>query len=148
MVINNLDLIVYGFQEIVELKLSFGNLNKIMFQCSAISNKIRAILSESLGNGFICLGMVNLMGLLQIIFLRKDRLRDVDWYYHRDWTLKLGGTSTLKMGNKGVVAQSFKIKGLGKLSFMNSHLVHGFDKLQKRVDQFQETVMKLQSKRY
>jgi hypothetical protein len=146
MIISNLDLIVFGFQEIVELKLSFMNLNKMMFQCMSISNQIKNILEKNLGDEFVCLGLTNLMGLFQVIFLRRDRLADVDWYYHRDWKLKLGGTKAIKMGNKGVIAQMIQINGFGKLTFINSHLVHGFDKVNKRVEQFDEVISKLQSK--
>ena len=143
--LSNLDLIVFGFQEIVELKLTLMNINKMMFKCDSISEDIKKTLQKALGEEFVCLGYINMMGLLQIIFLRRDRVPEIDWYYHKNWKIKMGGSKAIKIGNKGVVASIFQLGDFGKFSFTNCHMVHGFKNLEKRIQNFTEATNKLQS---
>lgn len=146
LLLSNLDVITFGFQEIVELKLSFGNLGKMMFQCQSISRTIQTLLQRLLGSGFVCLSTNNLMGLLQLVFLRRELVPRVNWYFHRDWQVKLGGKGPLKMGNKGVVGCMFHLSGFGRLSFVNCHMVHGFHNLDRRIRHFAQIAGKMQSR--
>jgi hypothetical protein len=139
---NNLDILVLGFQEIVELKFSFSNLSKMVFQFDKIVSKIKKIFETKLSS-FICISQNNLMGLFQMIFVRKQILSEVDWFYHHNWQIKLGGAGALKMGNKGVVGSIFEIRHFGRFSFMNCHMVHGLSNLDTRIEHFSELLRKL-----
>jgi hypothetical protein len=139
---SNLDILVLGFQEIVELKFSLNNLKKMIFQFEKISKKIKECFEKNL-KSFICISVNNLSGLFQMIFIRRDRVSELDWYYHKNWQIKLGGAGALKMGNKGVVGSTFEIKNFGRFSFMNCHMVHGLSNLDKRIEHFNEIVRKL-----
>ena len=144
-VTSNLDIFVLGLQEIVELKFSFSNLNKMMFQFDRITSKIKALFEAKLGS-FICISMNNLFGLFQMVFVRRRQLSEVDWFYHDNWQVKLGGAGAIKMGNKGVVGSLFEFKNFGRFAFLNCHMVHGLSNIDTRIEHFNEIGRKLKGK--
>lgn len=129
----NPDIAVLGFQEIVEMKISWSNLKNIMFKCNEISLQIKGILDRALGKAFICVSALNLMGMLQLVYVHFRRYEDLVRPRFVNWEEKFGGKAGFKMGNKGAVGSVFELRHFGVFSFSNCHLTHGFDKVAKRV---------------
>ena len=142
LLIQSIDLMVFGFQEILELKLNFNFLKKV-FYCQTISRKIRDQLHSILGSDYECISTINLLGMLQLVFIRKDRIKDLRSDYNEYWELKFGGNSKMKFGNKGAVATMFELQDFGRFSFINCHLASGLKKMQKRIDNLDEITAKL-----
>lgn len=134
----NLDVFSIGFQEIVELKLSLQNITSMAFKCESISKDIKNLFLGYFQEHYTCISGVNLMGLLQLVFVRKEMVPKLDWHYHANWILKLGGKGGIKVGNKGCVSSIFALEGVGKISLTNCHLAHGLDNLPKRMSSFEE----------
>ena len=144
----NSDILVFGFQEIVEMKVSLTNIRKMMFQCEEISLKIKALLDKFLGETFICVSALNLMGILQLVYVHYRRYPDLNEIQFINWEEKFGGKAGFKMGNKGVVGSIFNLKHFGVFSFANCHLTHGFDKVNKRVQKIIQIINKVKGKKY
>ena len=129
---NNSDILVFGFQEIVELKLSFINIRNIVFSCETISMEIKEAIDKIIKVDYHCLSVRNLMGILQLVYIRRNRYSDIKMNLFRSFERKFGGKVGIKMGNKGSVTCMFELKDFGVFSFSNCHLTHGFDKVYKR----------------
>jgi hypothetical protein len=140
----NLDVISIGFQEIVELKLSLQNITSMAFKCESISKDIKNLFLGYFQQHYTCISAVNLMGLLQLVFIRRELVPKLDWHFHSNWNLKLGGKGGIKVGNKGCVSSVFALEGIGKISLTNCHLAHGLDNLPKRMSSFEE-ILKVSS---
>lgn len=141
------DLLVLGFQEIVELKMSFTNLKKIMFQCEEISLDIKKLVDQQVHGQFVCISALNVMGILQLVYVHRSLLSALDPGRFGNWNLKFGGKAGFKMGNKGAVSCLLKLKGFGSLTFSNCHLTHGFDKVKKRVSKLKKIIDAVNEKR-
>jgi hypothetical protein len=144
---NNLDIIVLGFQEIVELKISWGNLKKIMFKCEEISIQIKELWDRLIGGSYSCVSALNLMGIFQLVYVHHRRYGDILKNKFVNWEDKYGGKVGIKMGNKGAVGSIFHMKYFGILSFSNCHLTHGFDKVNKRLEKLLSIIEKVKSKK-
>ena len=144
----NPDIIVYGFQEIVEMKMSWVNLKNIMFKCEEISLQIKQILDKYLSDSYICVSARNLMGMLQMVYVHYRRYPDLHSSKFVNWDEKFGGKGGFKMGNKGVVGCIFDLSHFGVFSFSNCHLTHGFDKVKKRVQKVLEIIECVKSMSY
>lgn len=141
----NPDIAVLGFQEIVEMKMTWSNLKNIMFKCHEISLQIKGILDKALGKSFICVSALNLMGMLQLVYVHYRRYEDLVRSNFVNWEEKFGGKAGFKMGNKGAVGSVFELKNFGVFSFSNCHLTHGFDKVNKRVQKLLAIIDAVQS---
>lgn len=141
----NLDVISIGFQEIVEMKISWINLKNIIFKCEEISLQIKGLLDRFLGEGYICISSLNLMGILQLVYVHHRRYSDIIQNKFINWEDKYGGKAGIKMGNKGAVGSIFVLKHFGVLSFANCHLTHGFDKVKKREEKLISIIETLKS---
>lgn len=132
LLIQNIDLMVFGFQEILELKMNLNFLKKVFIH-KKISKDIRDQLHGILGNEYECISTLNLLGMLQVVFIRKDRVRDLRSDYHQHWEIKFGGNSKMKFGNKGAIGTMFELMDFGRFSFINCHLTSGHNKIDKRI---------------
>lgn len=144
----NPDVVVLGFQEIVEMKISWTNLKNIMFKCHEISLQIKGILDSALGETFICISGLNLMGILQLVYVHYRRYEDLVGVRFANWQEKFGGKAGFKMGNKGAVGCLLELRGFGVFSFANCHLTHGFDKVAKRVQKLTAIIERIESEFY
>jgi hypothetical protein len=129
---HHLDILVFGFQEIVEMKLNLTNLTNVMFRCGEISIALKKKIDEYLAPFYFCINIRNLMGMLQFVYVRSKIVNLVHKSSFKSKEKRFGGKGKFKMGNKGAVICMFDIKNFGRFSFSNCHLVHGFDKVNKR----------------
>ena len=141
------DLLVLGFQEIVELKMSFTNLKKIMFKCEEISLDIKHLVDEQVRGQFVCVSALNVTGILQLVYVHHSLMPAIDTHSFANWHHKFGGKAGFKMGNKGSVSTLIRLKPFGDLTFSNCHLTHGFDKVAKRVSKLKKMIVSIDEKR-
>ena len=133
------ELLIIGFQEIIELKMTMKNI-KYLMQGEDMTAPWADIIALNLPK-YRFIYSRSLVGLQSFALARKDvarKVTEVD-----DWLVKLG---IMSMGNKGSISFSISLKSQC-LSFSNCHLEAGFkdESRQARISNLEDILMDLGS---
>lgn len=131
----SVDLVVFGFQEIVNL-----NPAKALLDGHKKEKQWIATLNSNM-HGYIQEAVIREVGMFLTVYKRKDAVFTVS-----DVHIDKVGTGPAGFGNKGGVGISMTLNGSFKLVFVNCHLAAHQDKAMERAADFQAISQKLKFK--